>query len=208
MSLLVMVQPVRADGVVSAVTVKGWCFNTTSCTGYAASPEASCIANGWPAAGAAIIEGWQYQCLWNGAYYGTWTHAFNVSSSCPVNSTGTTTCTCNAGYSPDATATACVAPACPVYGSEAGSYYVNTGDTINSIYNGQSGGSYCKDGCSTYAYLMVTSIPKPSLYKIIGGIKQYYSYRNYAYNGETCTAGDAQPLASTVPASDTCAPGE
>lgn len=227
-SLLVMIQPAQASGTVSSQTIAsgsiqvmtfvsgGTGLESSYSLGTASSfsiPVTSTSASVYvpqvcAVNGGGIAGGGSYQYCYVAPYYTRKLLSVSVAAGvCPANSTGTTTCTCTDPYIPNAGATACVMPACPVYGSAAGSYYVKTGDVLNSIYDGISGGSYCKDGCSTYAYILVTS-SHPSLYKIVGGVKQYYSYRNYAYNGESCTAGDAQPLASTVPASDTCAPGQ
>lgn len=105
---------------------------------------------------------------------------------------------------------------CPPAGTSAGSYYVHTGDFPNSIYLGLSGVQYCVDGCKVSSVIEIVGsgaggTPYPALWKLVNGVKQYYAYRSYSHDGETCTAGsglDAQPAAATVPATDTCAPGQ
>jgi len=203
MSLFVM-HSAKAEGTVAAVSVKGWCFNTTSCAGYAASAEASCSANGWNGVGLAIIEGWQYQCLWNGGYYGTLTYAFNVSSSCPVNSTGTTTCTCDAGFQPDATAMACVAPACPSAGTVASSGYYDRGVNYDVLPPGIISG--CFNNCGTTHQF----IDPPSYRAKISGVYHYYSKGALVYDGGSCVAGSPATSATVDPTTvqQSCASGE
>lgn len=100
------------------------------------------------------------------------------------------------------------APPCPTAGTTAGDYYVHTGDDVNSIYNGQSGAVYCKNGCQTETYILVSSNRPPSIWKVIDGVKQYYSFRNFEYTGQICSAGEGQPVTATIPANNTCAPGQ
>lgn len=102
-------------------------------------------------------------------------------------------------------------PACPAADSSAGAYWITTGTTPDSIYTAGLG-NLCKGGCQTKSF---TTMPRPSgypnvdgAYKIVGGVKTYFSFREYAYTGATCTGGDTLPVASTVPSADSCAAGQ
>lgn len=216
MSLLVMVQPAQASGTVASSFsyVYRWSsfVNTQASTWQGAANLACSIyyssaAN--PVGACAVDAGsCNFTCSGGG---GAQLVNLGGSASCPDNSTGTTICTCTDPYIPNAEATACVMPACPAADSLAGAYWITTGTTPDSIYTAGNG-NFCSNGCQTYSFL---SIPRPAgypvedgAYKVVAGVKTFYSFREYAYTGATCTGGDTLPVASTLPATDTCAPGQ
>lgn len=158
------------------------------------------------------------ECKLSELYNGNWYPPYFTSSGaymytdgtmqCPVNSSGTSTCTCNTGYQPNAGATACEVPACPVVGTTAGAYWIVAGSQPDSIYSAGLG-AFCKGSCQVKSVL---TIPRPAGYpssdgalQIVGGVRQFYTFREYEYTGASCTGGDTQPVAGAVPAAATCA---
>ena len=218
MSLLVMVQPARASGTVSSATV--YAYNApTPCYGQSSvAVMLACMntanfggVNTWYDVVYTSGDAFNIRFCYNNCsefQVGTSGGRSVVSSGCPANSTGTTTCTCTDPYIPNAGATACVMPACPALGADAGAYWITTGTIPASIYTAGNG-TFCKTGCETKSFL---TIPRPDGYpiddgatKISNGVRTYYSFREYMYTGASCTGGDTLPVASTVPVADGCA---
>ncbi len=217
MSLLVMVQPAHASGTVAMGGL--WYVNAYSGDPWLPSPQEACQqVKDLHFVGAFYVNppevtsvtATNFTCSVRNIY-GQFEFSgggYKGSSVCPANSIGTTTCTCTDPYIPNAGATACVMPACPSLGADAGAYWITTGTIPASIYT-VGNGTFCKTGCETKSFL---TIPRPDGYpiddgatKIENGVRTYYSFREYMYTGASCTGGDTLPVASTVPAADGCA---
>lgn len=119
----------------SFAPTSGYSMTGYSMTGYGSTPLGSC--QDLAAKMLAAWGGGPYTCQQQDTYLfyitGAGTFPADASSSCPVNSTGTSTCTCDSGYVQNSTNDACIAYVDPaiaacgaVSGSEAGS--------INSPY--------------------------------------------------------------------------
>ena len=127
-SCMTMLNSANAVGTV-APSAPLWCSNPSfSSTCVYPTKEEACIAlignrtdvyygflYYYPGGEAPGWTCWAY----NATYSGNLTYAgrfgwIGSMAVCPANSTGTTTCTCNAGFEPDSTATSCVAEnSCP-----------------------------------------------------------------------------------------------
>jgi hypothetical protein len=141
-SSMTLVKPAHASGTVASINtyfVAGSGFG-----GYinAATPAAACGDGGSQVTGPVVtqISSSQWQCTYtyvdNGTNFLMW--VFYVSPACPVNSTGTVTCTCTDPYVPDSTATSCVPVpvvtcAAPSVSDGAGGCACNPPNRINSI---------------------------------------------------------------------------
>jgi D-alanyl-D-alanine dipeptidase len=119
-SSMMTVKPAHASGTVASINtyfVAGSGFG-----GYinAATPAAACGDGGSQVTGPVVTQiiSSQWQCTYTyrcdvglpPSYCGTpyIIYAYYISPACPVNSTGTVTCTCNDPYVPDSTGTSCV----------------------------------------------------------------------------------------------------
>lgn len=126
------------------------------------------------------------------------------SSSCPANSTGTSTCTCNDPYVPSSDGTACVMPACPATGTSYSSGFYDVG----TIDNGASPPTLtCSSSCQLEYYGS-----NAQYHGLVNGVMHYYalgSYQNLStINGGSCSAGVPAPgsVGMTLPV-DSCAIG-
>jgi hypothetical protein len=116
-STMTMVKPAHASGTVASINTY---FAASSGFGfyrYAATPAAACGDGGTQVTGPVVtqISSSQWQCTytyvntgtsWDGTNFLMW--VYYVSPACPVNSTGTVTCTCTDPYVPDSMGTSCV----------------------------------------------------------------------------------------------------
>lgn len=211
-SLMVMIQPARASGTVAAVTNYTCAYySAPGCpnpaTGDLAHFQGFCASLGANYEFVPNVSGKAYMCR----KITPWANIFGINvlgSSCPPNSTGSP-CTCTDPYIPNAGATACVMPACPAFGAQADAYWISTGTVANSIYS-VGNGTFCKNACQVKSFV---TVPRPAGYpkedgavKLVDGVRQFYSFREYMYTGQSCSAGDAAvSAAATIPASDTCA---
>lgn len=141
-----------------------------------------------------------------------WTNWKLVLPNC-INPTGAITCpAASPAYAFNPTTGMCEreAPACPVADTDAGAYWIAVGTVPTAIYTTGTG-RLCKAGCETRSFV---TVPRPSGYpysdgasKMVDGVKQYFSFREYKYTGATC-AGDTLPVSAVIPDSDSCAPGQ
>ncbi len=92
--------------------------------GYTGYPLGSAFGNG------------SYSCV--PSYL--WAVCASPVYSCPANSTGSSTCTCNTGYVPDPTQTSCVLPACPAHAS-------GTPCACDAGYKFDAAGTSCVSTC-------------------------------------------------------------
>jgi hypothetical protein len=114
-SLMTMLKPAHATGNVPPVFL--------SCSNYLYQNAWSGYERGGfstAAAACAIANQSVGAYTFNGSYFCTGSNYYRALCispvfSCPANSTGSTTCTCNAGYQPDSTGTSCLpVSTCPV----------------------------------------------------------------------------------------------
>jgi hypothetical protein len=117
-----------------------------------------------------------------------------VAATCPANSTGTTSCVCNAGYVENSAHNGCTLPqqtcgdlGTPVAGSSSSSQYTGSGN--------YAGGVLCRAGCKVYP---------GSSWKGVDG--KWYASGPLTNVGGTCSAGDGgagggndTPTAGTPP---------
>jgi hypothetical protein len=101
---------------------------------------------------------------------------------------------------------------CPADGTLASEKWIKTGTDPNSIYT-VGNGTFCNNGCQTKSFLSIPRNPKAAgvdgAWKLVDGVRTYYSFREYAYTGQTCATGDGtEAAAAAVPPTDTCAPGQ
>lgn len=124
--------------------------------------------------------------------------------SCPANSTGTTTCTCNAGYQPNVGATACVlipivcnTPVDTVVSS--GFYDLGTSDASTMP------ASICSGSCT----VNFTGTGSAVARSLVGGVFHYYAEGVQTSSGAPCSPETTNaPVSSAgVPAS-TCGTGQ
>lgn len=145
-SLLVMVQPVHASGSVAVSVTYHW---APYMGGWYSTPQAACDAtlsyygsnyhyNPAPSKASDTLWACNIWNLANTSSYSQWTAAGSaLSSACPVNSTGTTTCTCNSGFVPSADAKSCVSDCPHTYlGIQTSGGYVFTANSNPSAYTG------------------------------------------------------------------------
>lgn len=211
-SCLVMVRPVHADTIPATQTqlpqwcvpTNGWCASTTR---HTKAETCSVINSYWPSNA-------PYSPVDTGGAYGFgFCDSAVVGATDPaINQAGTwTSYTCPSGYNLDAGGTTCTsAVVCPAAGTTAGAYWINTGTVPDSIYT-VGNGQFCNNGCLTSSFV---TMPRPAGYpvedgatKIVNGVRQYYSFREYQYTGGTCT-GNTQAASITPPTQDTCAAGQ
>lgn len=142
----------------------------------------------------------------------------SCSTKCPLMSDtpdANGMCTCKPGFQPDASGVQCTAtapPTCPPNGAQADAYWIATGSVPNSIYS-VGNGTFCKAPCQIKSSV---TMPRPAGYpaadgasKLVDGVRQYFSFREYFYTGASCSVTDAAvPVAAAVPASDTCGAGQ
>jgi hypothetical protein len=118
-ALMMTVKPAHASGTVASINTY---FAASSGFGNyvnAATPAEACdhVAKSPQVTGPVVtqISSSQWQCTytyvntgtsWDGTNFLMW--VYYVSPACPVNSTGTVTCTCTDPYVPDSTGTSCV----------------------------------------------------------------------------------------------------
>lgn len=126
----------------------------------------------------------------------TFTYA---SASCPVNSTGTSACTCNSGYIVNGANNGCVvASTCPAGG------ILGTGVYKFDYITNHPGDSVCSGGCSASGSGTVIGSG------ISNGVAVDYAQYTYTYNGSTCGSTTSLPpliSSSTLPA-DSCPVGQ
>jgi hypothetical protein len=126
-------------------------------------------------------------------------------SACPVNSTGTTTCTCTDPYIPNSGATACVMPPCPATGTVYSVGYYDLGTVDNP--NNHPPLNSCDSGCST-SY----DGGAQAYRSLVGGVYHYYSkggyYNDSSISGGACTGGTPSTGASSSLPVDTCGSGQ
>lgn len=125
--------------------------------------------------------------------------------SCPTNASGLsgTSCTCDLGFTPNGTATACVvSAACPtLQGQTFAAGYFNMGSDVQTHIAVACGASECE-----VVYDGATAQEK----RIVNGQEQWFAQGLYRYTGNSCvgTTVSAQPApvaASSPPATNTCA---
>lgn len=123
---------------------------------------------------------------------------------CPVNSAGTTTCTCNSGYVDTGKNSCGIAATCTPGATQSSGYY-----DIGTSPAGSPPMGVCSGGC-----LGTFDGTSPSGSSLVGGVKHWYAKGKYVNFGSTCDSGNgsgivggtgtAPTAASGVP-SDTCA---
>lgn len=236
MSFLVMVQPARADGVVAVTvgmefyagqyTVYPWQNSTEACTGkfqsmYGGLLPDSVRYDDFPSGG-----GYGYIVCYahSLAVYGSSTYEGNLGQinyrpkpSCPANSTGTTTCTCNTGYVPTVDGLACEVPVPAVICPAANTLHSSGFFNIGTSPNGSALSSACQGGCaiktigSTAALgqeLYISASPK--FRQIRNGVWYYFTEMSYFHTGQNCSPDTPNFLADFVGAKPdmTCAAGQ
>lgn len=105
-----------------------------------------------------------------------------VAGTCPANSTGTSSCTCNSGYVEDGTHTSCVpAPVVCTVGTTLSSGYYDSGTSIA----GGPPAAVCNNGClSTFDGTFPTGS------SMVDGVKHYYAKGSYNGVGFNCNSGN------------------
>lgn len=122
----------------------------------------------------------------------------SIVYTCPAHSTGSSTCTCDAGYSPGSGALTgfCVPPTiCPV-GSTYSTGWYNIGSDITMQPT-----AGCTGGCA-YAYDGFSA----SKWTLSNGVKQYWAQGTYTSTGGKCGGGNGDPTNAPVPPSAASSP--
>lgn len=203
MSMLVMVQPARASGTVAGT---GYYYNasgSSSCPSsqhfFSLNALIGCLQTAYPTYNPISIYSSTHLLAVNGTYiaYGSQT------GTCPANSTGTVSCTCNTGFIPNVGATACVAEVvCPVAGIQHSKGFYNVG----TVPTGKLMNAPCVSGCKVELFSGVV----PAAKQKINGIYYYYGSAEYKHTGAICSPDTPNFLADfvgTLP-SATCAVGQ
>lgn len=126
-----------------------------------------------------------------------------VNSACPANSSGTTDCQCNVGYTESNGQ--CTKPVTCTAGQVVASGYFDAGTSVA----GGPPAAGCKGGC-----LAVFDGTFPAGSAVVGGTKHYYARGSYVNFGSPCKEGasggtsDTLPVEQTDRPADTCAPGQ
>lgn len=149
--------------------------------------------------------GWLVVTVSGGGTAGFYLYYYSASTSCPANSTGTTTCTCTDPYVPNSGATACVMPACPDTGTAVSSGYYDLGTVDNPDNHPPI--NACHSSCS------VQYVGSAQGYRqLVAGIYHYYAQGSYvndsSINGGTCTSGATSPSSITTLPDPTCGSGQ
>lgn len=202
MSLLVMVQPAQASGIVSSgVYYKG--SSSGSCPNTQTFPLMSgliaCLETAYPS----YIPIAVYDANYLRAVNGTFIPYGYSGGACPANSTsGLATCTCNAGFIPNAAATACVVEVvCPAVNTFHSAGFYN----IGTIPTGSMNVSPCVNGCKLFTF-QSTSPPGQDLYisaspkfkQLHNGIYYYFVEASYFHTGQNCSPDTPNFLADFV----------
>lgn len=132
-------------------------------------------------------------------------YPYNFPLTCPANAAGTSSCTCNTGYQPNAGATACVAVTCPTSGTFFRSSYVDVGTVPDGIGT-FSLDNVCSADCAVHLEMLVTPTPHNPYFGLVLGVKHYFAWRSYFYSGNSCSGGSLPVDAATITSS--CAAGQ
>lgn len=128
-------------------------------------------------------------------------HVSNIP--CPLNSSGTTTCTCNTGFAPDTAGTSCIpAAVCPAAGTLHSSGFFN----IGTIPTGKLLTKACVNSCE----ITLQSGFTPAAKSVINGVTHYFGNAKYIHTSTACSPDTPNFLADfvgTLPAG-TCAAGQ
>lgn len=205
LSLLVMLQPARAAGVVASVLAPP----VTGCSDWqSANPSYPFYRWGSQSDpfGAVVSYshpwGQMFAC-WLGTSESnyTWEHGILGVQACPTNSSGSP-CTCNTGFNADTTGTSCVAvAACPVAGtlySQSKNMSYHGGETLPL--------KLCVASCeATNTYQRFHS----SVGLVLVGQTTYFFNAAYHYSGQSCSPDTPDlPQAYNSLPEQSCAPGQ
>lgn len=212
--LLTMIHPAHAAGTVALQSAERWCtanYGAGSCivTATNTPTNAECVSlaavdpihltagyvGAWAASG-----GCRAQNSSGFPFFGYWFHS---TASCPANSTGTSTCTCNNGYSPDVSGTSCVlAVACPASGTLFADGFFNIG-TVPT-------GRLLVEACVSSCKISLISGYSPAEKQVQNGITYYYGKAKYNHLGTNCSPDTPNFLSDFVGMlpNQTCASGQ
>jgi len=218
--LLFAFAPAHASGTVSGGSTTGTCWKFTSggtCYQTAqAAGDAGCVSKAVAfsttcsyaycsgSCSSTTAQTFTYYWSPSGANYNNSIAAYGTTTygGCPTNSTGTTTCTCNIGFQPNAGATACVTATCTGQSVATQGYF-----DIGTTSTGKPALIACSGDCEVF---FDGSSPAGSA--LVGGVKHWYAEGTYYRTGSPC-AGSSGPTTTQVTSTpdlpaDTCAAGQ
>lgn len=178
----------RVGNAPTGSTAAAACQNWSQYTDFCASGYTAC----------GVVSNTATSCVVTRSFNGTpaqSSYGIVGATGCPANSTGTTTCTCNAGYKPDTAGTSCVAGtvACPSAGTQpaAGQEFTWTGGSTTR---------FCQDGCQYAATVVGT------LNGVRTASSQFVSSLGNTCDATPSQAGGLPPVTNTAAAASAPSP--
>lgn len=160
------------------------------------SPEALCVPPGVVRTDPPLAAGAIARCVSSGFTIGQ-IFVVQGSASCPANSTlNGATCTCNSGWTVNATNNGCVRPCEAGSVSNQGMYNVGTSP------KGHPPPVACASGCEVVYYGTGATARQ-----LVDGVYNYFGMGYYERTGEQCQSGDTRPSSFPTLPPPTCGPG-